>query len=187
MPAGIPPGLCVKCKGYKRLCGLPRCPILERFQAQARAASTVRGAEIRGLTPPGVVVGEAGYPNVRVYYLIAATDDEEDASYREAPREWASRREPLRRIVELRASTPSAAVRAPVRDPGRLYELELTPAALSYGPVDGEALLERRLKARLSFDGVTKPIGPSAPARRIRVTGTPRLERKLEQVMWDDV
>ena len=25
--------LCVRCKGYKRLCGLPYCPLMERFRA----------------------------------------------------------------------------------------------------------------------------------------------------------
>lgn len=187
MPAGIPAALCVRCKGYKRLCGLPRCPILERFQAQARAAVAIRGRELGGLTPPGVVVGEHGYPRVRVYYAIPPTRDPGDAAYREAPREWAARREPLGRIIELRASTPTAALEAPVSDPWRLYELELTPAALSERPVDSEARLSKPPVPRLRFDGVTKPVGPTAPAERVAVTGSPRLPRKLESIIWDDV
>lgn len=186
MPSGIPASLCVRCKGYKRLCGLPRCPILERFQAQTIAASRVQGRELQGLTPPGVVVGEHGYPKVRVYYAIPPTRDPADASYREAAREWAERREPLRRILELRASTPTAAIEAPVTDPWRLYELEVTPAALSSRPVDSEARLARPLVPRLRFDGVTKPVGPSAPAESVAVTGSPSLPGKLESMIWDD-
>ncbi len=186
MPAGIPASLCVRCKGYKRLCGLPRCPILERFQAQTLAATRIHGRELGGLTPPGVVVGEHGYPKVRVYYAIPLTRDPGEAAYREAPREWAARREPLRRIIELRASTPTAAFEASVTDPWRLYESELTPAALSVRPVDSEARLARPPVPRLRFDGVTKPVGPSAPAERIAVTGSPRLPRRLESIIWDD-
>ncbi|GAB6148387.1 Nre family DNA repair protein [Stetteria hydrogenophila] len=186
MPSGIPPSLCVRCKGYKRLCGLPRCPIMERFQAQVAAAARIPGRSLSGLTPPGVVVGEHGYPRVRVYYAIPPTRDPGEAAYREAPAEWAARREPLGRIVELRASTPTAAVEAPVRDPWRLYELELTPAALSSRPVDSEASLSKPPIPRLRFDGVTKPVGPTAPAERVRVTGSPSLHSRLESVIWDD-
>lgn len=186
MPAGIPASLCVRCKGYKRLCGLPRCPILERFHAQTLAATRIQGRELGGLTPPGVVVGEHGYPKVRVYYAIPLTRDPADAAYREAPREWASRREPLRRIIELRASTPTAAFEAQATNPWRLYESELTPAALSLRPVDSEARLARPPVPRLRFDGITKPVGPTAPAERIAVTGSPSLPRKLESLIWDD-
>ncbi len=186
MPAGIPASLCVRCKGYKRLCGLPRCPILERFQAQTLAATRIQGRELGGLTPPGAVVGEHGYPRVRVYYAIPPTRDPADAAYREAPREWASRRVPLRRIIELRASTPTAAFEAQVTDPWKLYESELTPAALSLRPVDSEARLARPPVPRLRFDGITKPVGPTAPAERIAVTGSPSLPRKLESLIWDD-
>ena len=187
MPSGIPAWLCVRCKGYKRLCGLPRCPILERFQAQARAAVLAGGRNVGGLTPPSAVVGESGYPRVKVYYSIAPTMDEGEAAYREAPRDWAERGETLRRIIELRSSTVAAVVEARVAEPWRLYELEAAPAAVSRRPVEGEARLARPPTPQLRFDGVTKPLGPSAPALNLRVTGTPRLEAALEKTLWDDV
>ena len=188
MPAGVPASLCVRCKGYKRLCGLPRCPILERFQAQVSSLHRLASAEeLSGLTPPSVVVGEHGYPTVRVYYAIPPTSEPGDARYRDAPREWASRGEPLHRIISLRASTPHAGLKARVDEPLRLYELEISPAALSTRPVDSEARLARPLKPRLRFDGLIKPVGPSEDAVRVRVTSNPSMHPALEKLYWDDV
>jgi len=182
----VPPELCARCKGYKRLCGLPRCPILDSFRSQVRAVLRSSAGLVEGATPPSSLVGEWGYPKVNVYYMIPPSVRGDRASYYDAPREWSLRNEPLHRIIELRSSLVSASMRVPVTAPERLYELEITPAALSVKPVDSEAELRRPPTPRLVFDGVSKPVGPSSPARRVRVTGTPKLGGKLERMIWDD-
>ncbi len=182
----IPPELCARCKGYKRLCGLPKCPILEAFRAQVSATAKTRGTLVEGATPPGILVGEAGYPNVRVYFLVPPQVYGEEAHYHEAPVEWADRREPLARIISLRGELLSASITLPVRDPYKLYETEIGLAAISSEPVDSEVKLAKPPVPRLSFDGVSKPRGPSAPAEKIRISGNPRLPRPVEKVIWDD-
>jgi len=182
----VPPQLCARCKGYKRLCGLPRCPILDVFRGQVYASTRIRGTQVEGATPPGVLVGESGYPKVRVYYMVPPGVYGEDASYRDAPQLWASRREPLAQIIRLRSELVSATIRAEARDPFQLYTSEIGLATLSEAPVDSEALLAKPPVARLRFDGISKPRGPAAPAREIRVSGDPKLPRPVEKAVWDD-
>jgi len=183
----ISPELCARCKGYKRLCGLPRCPILERFRGQLSASLATRGTELEGYTPPSSVVGEAGYPLLRVYYMVPPGEDERAASYHEAPELWSARREPLHRIIALRSSMVAASLRVDARRPETLYDKEVVHAALSRRPVDSEVVLEKPPTPRLIFDGVSKPVGPSSPARELKIVDNPRLDSKLESLMWDDV
>jgi hypothetical protein len=186
VPRRIPPELCARCKGYKRLCGLPYCPILERFRAQVRALLAISGREVAGYTPPSGVVGERGYPEVRVYYMLPPNEDAEKAYYHEAPREWSLRREPLRKIIELRGSMIAATLKVDVRKTDMLLDSELAYALVSSKPVDSEARLAKPPTPRLTFDGISKPIGPASPAERIRVTGNPKINRKLEELIWDE-
>ncbi len=182
----IPPELCTRCKGYKLLCGLPRCPILDRFRSQIHAVNLVRGSSLEGETPPSLLVGEYGYPRVSIHYMIPPGARGEEAAYHEAPGKWSERREPLSRIIDLRSRMVSATFKARVDDPWKLYELEVSLAAASERPVDSEAELAKPPSPRLVFDGISKPVGPSAPARRVRVASNPRIPRPLDKAIWDD-
>jgi hypothetical protein len=183
----IPPELCTRCKGYKRLCGLPRCPILESFRAQVSVYLKLRGLTASGSTPPSMLVGEYGYPRVNVYYMIPVDVYGESSRIYEDPVAWATRRLGLDDIVRLRSELLSARLEMPVHEPERLYESEVGLAGVSEKPVDSEAELEKAPIPNLRFDGVTKPLGPRAPARRIRVSSNPKLNPVVEKVIHDDV
>ncbi|KUO92214.1 MAG: hypothetical protein AT710_04215 [Thermocladium sp. ECH_B] len=64
MVVRIPSSLCAACKGRRSLCGLPKCPLLERQKAM-KPTLDIRG-NVFGASPPSVVVGESGYPNIHV-------------------------------------------------------------------------------------------------------------------------
>jgi len=183
----ISPELCARCKGYKKLCGLPKCPILEAFRAQVTASTRIKGSLLNGSTPPGILVGEKGYPKVRAYYMIPPGVYGSEAKYYEAPYEWAVKNEPLARIIQLRASLVSASISVEARDPLSLYQSEIGLAALSQKPVDSEVKLVKPPSPRLSFDGISKPRGPTAPALRIKVSGNPQPPKPLEKAIWEDV
>lgn len=187
MPKGVPPDLCVRCKGYKRLCGLAECPILRRFRAQLRALSSVGfpRREVRGSTPPSVVVGETPYPKVPVLLNIPPGVSGEEARKYDDPEGWWGRLS-LGEIVELRSSLLASVIRADARDPWGLYSSEVSVAAVSLRPVDAEAELAKPPIARLSFDGILSPLGPRAPARRVRVVGNAKPHPRLEKLVWDD-
>ncbi len=182
----IPASLCVKCKGYKRLCGLPRCPLLERYYAQVRAARLAGKGEVEGYTPPSAIVGEEGYPKVNVFYMVPPGTPRSHAYYYEAPREWALRGESLEAILRLRSSLVAGVVKVEAGDPWKLYEKELSLAAVSEKPVESEVVLEKPPQPRLRFDAVVKPVGPSSPAREVRIGENPRPPRPLEKLLWDD-
>lgn len=182
----IPPELCTRCKGYKRLCGLPRCPILDKFRAQARVVSSISGEELQGYTPPSMLVGEQGYPRVNVYLLLPPGASMEESRLHEDPIGWSLSKTPLARIIEYRGGMVGAGLRVYARDPWMLYEKEISLAVASTRPVDTEARLKRMPLPRLRFDGLTKPLGPTAPARDVRVSGSPKLHSRLEKRIWDD-
>ncbi len=185
----IPPSLCARCKGYKRLCGLPYCPILEKFRRQVEAVSRLpRLDEVYGDTPPSIVVGESGFPQtLPIFYSIPPQVHGMEARSYDNPPEWAARRIPLRQILDYRAGMISASMRVPVNEPEKLYEREISLAAVSLKPVDSEAKLEKQPIPVLRFDGILAPQSPSAPAQSIRVGGNPTLHPKLERIIWDDV
>lgn len=185
----IPAELCARCKGYKLLCGLPRCPILARVQSQAMSLSRIRdGRHVEGSTPPSALVGERGYPSVRLHFMLPPSVWGDEASRYEDPPGWAERRTPLDVILKLRSGLVAATLRVNARRPHEvLYSSELGLATLSQAPVDSEASLARPPSPRLTFNGYTKPMGPTAPAERIRVVGNPKLHRRLDKLLWDDV
>ncbi len=182
----IPPELCARCKGYKRLCGLPRCPILEMFQSQARAILNIKGPEVSGATPPGALVGEMGYPRINVYFFIPPGVNDPTAKIYDDPISWSREKYTLARILRLRSSLLGAKITADVKNPMKLYENELGIAVLSEKPVSTEAILGKIPIPRLRFTGITKPMGPTAPARKILVEEDPRMHPRLEKLLWDD-
>ncbi|KSW12287.1 hypothetical protein CF15_05940 [Pyrodictium occultum] len=183
----IPPQLCTRCKGYKKLCGLPVCPILEKFRFQAEAVARIRGGrEIEGSTPPSIVVGEAGYPRVPLLYNIPPGVRGEEAQLYDAPDLWREKLPSLRELLQLRSSLVSTITRVDARAPWRLYEKEISIAAVSERPVDSRAMLSKPPLPGLRFDGMLAPQGPSAPAEKIEVEESPRPPRKLEKLVWDD-
>ncbi|AEM39213.1 protein of unknown function DUF650 [Pyrolobus fumarii 1A] len=188
MPGGkVPAALCARCKGYKRLCGLPQCPILARFRAQVFAVAKITSGDVvEGDTPPSLVVGEEGYPRVPVLYQVPPGEQGDSAKWHDDPVDWAGKRVKLDVILELRSRLVGGVERLDVRQPWVLYEKEIGLAAVSETPVSSEVLLARRPVPRLVFDGMTAPQGPAAPAREIRVTGNPKPPRKIEKLVFDD-
>lgn len=184
----IPPELCTRCKGYKLLCGLPSCPILDRLRSQARSLQRAGWSrDLEGSTPPSILVGERGYPRIRLYYMVPPTVSGPHARQYDDPVGWRAGRTPLSVIVKLRSELVSGALQVDARSHyDRLYELEITPAALSNSPVYSHVELSRLPVPRLHFDGQTKPLGPTAPASRVVVEDSPRLHPRVERSFWDD-
>ena len=183
----IPVSLCVRCKGYKRLCGLPRCPLLESFQARIKAVTLASSGSLEGATPPSIIIGEAGYPRVPILYGVPPGKYDAEARVYGDVKLWAAKRYTLTHILRLRSSTIYATTRVDVRNPFKLYEAEIALAAVSVKPVETEAKLRSLPVPRLSFDNIVEPSGPLAPAAYVRVEGDPKPPRRLEKLVWDDV
>lgn len=183
----IPPELCARCKGYKRLCKLPRCPILESFQAQVRTYMRLRGLDAHGSTPPSILVGEFGYPKVKIYYMVPVGVFGDNARLYEDPVGWSIRGESLANIIKFRSELLSGEVQVSIDKPEILYEKEFGLAGLSVDPVDSEVKLAKPPIPTLRFDGLTKPLGPRAPANTTKITSNPKIPLQVEKIIWDDL
>ena len=186
MPKRIPQSLCLRCKGYRKLCGISRCPILDRITTHYKLTSEIKSRNIYGSTPPSVIVGEKGYPTVPVLYNVPPKVIGEEAKKFDNPSEWWGRLS-LADITKLRFSMVSSIIKAKVKDPWSLYEKEISLAAISSRPVASEAILAKKITPRLRFDGILAPIGPSAPAEKISISENPSIPRIVEKLIWDDV
>ncbi len=182
----VPPHLCVRCKGYRKLCGLPVCPIMERFRANIKAIMSVRGREVEGATPPSVIVGEAHYPNVPVIFNVPPNVRDDSAKKFDDPLGWWGKVS-LDEIIRRRAQQVASIVKVKVTDPFKLYDNEVSVAAVSLKPVESEAVLRRPPRPKLTFSAGLDPVGPAAEAEEVRVVGNVCLPRPLEKIIWDDL
>ena len=186
MPARISPTLCAQCKGSRRLCGRIKCPILVRLEAQLDLEEKLRRNVVFGATPPEILVGEFGYPEVRVGPLIPPILDDEVAAEYGNPSEWYGKK--LEDIIKIRSKIVRASFKVKVREASTLSSrlLNLTQElAMSIKPVDTEAHFHKPPTPRIAFDGVLSPIGPSANIRKLIIAENPSVPKRVEQAIYD--
>ncbi len=176
MPKKIDPSLCVRCKGSKLLCGLSKCPILERIASHKKIG---RKDYLEGDSPPSALTGERGYPTVWVGPAI----EPGELTLPEDPRRWI--RTPLHEIVRTMSSRVNVGFKLNVRrvDDPKLEEVRW--ATLSVEPVGMEAKLVKPISPQLKFDGVLAPVGPRALAKSLIVENEPKIPSKLEKLVYD--
>ncbi|ABL78343.1 Nre family DNA repair protein [Thermofilum pendens] len=180
------PYLCARCKGSRRLCGLPYCPILVRARELAGVYERVRGRrELEAPSPPSVLVGEKGYPYIRVGVNLVGGEEGSPSLY-EDPGAWWGRLD-LYEVLRLRASMVySYGVYSASRAVGRVGE-SVREAALSLKPVESEAVFRRPPDFSMRFDPLLKPVGFSAEVERLSVVSNPYIPRRVDQLIEDRV
>lgn len=159
---------CVECKG-KGLCGLPRCPIVSRFHAQA-AAMKKPSSSYQGRSP-SVFIGSFGYPDIRGGPLLINDSDN--------PTDWIRQNLGMEEIVGLRARTLRGSSALPAVA-GGLQEI-----ALSTVPLDVDVAFERPVSFSLSFDGTVAPVGMTGTVKTMDVIGSARVERAVDRITSD--
>ena len=157
---------CAECKG-KGLCGLPRCPIITRFHAQAaiRPASTYHGSS------PSVFIGSFGYPSVQGGPLLVNDSDN--------PPDWLASNLTMEEIVGIRARTIRGRSVLPAVA-GNLQEI-----ALSANPLDVDVAFEKPVAFSLNFDGTVAPVGFTGSVKTLEIAGNPRVERVVDRITSD--
>ena len=157
---------CAECKG-KGLCGLPRCPIITRFHAQAaiKPASTYHGSS------PSVFIGSFGYPDVQGGPLLINESDN--------PPDWLTSNLTMEEIVGIRART--------IRGRSVLHAVagNLQEIALSAQPLDVDVAFEKPVSFSLNFDGTVAPVGFSGSVKTLEIAGNPRVERVVDRITSD--
>lgn len=149
------------------MCGLPRCPIVSRFQSQAaiRPSSSYQGSS------PSIFIGSAGYPAVNGGPLLINDSDN--------PPEWLSRNLGIEDIVGIRART----IRG--NSPVHRFTDTLQEIALSSRPLDVDVAFERPVSFAMTFDGTVAPVGLSGAVKKLDVVGSARVERIVDKITSD--
>ncbi|MDD1682330.1 MAG: hypothetical protein LUO98_00725 [Methanoregula sp.] len=157
---------CAECKG-KGMCGLPRCPIISRFHAQAavKPASSYQGSS------PSVFIGSYGYPDVRGGPLLINDTDN--------PPDWIRNNLGMEEIVNLRART--------IRGSAGLHRIggDLQEIALSSHPLDVDVYFERAVAFSLNFDGTVAPVGFSGAVKTMDLIGSAMVGRVVDRITSD--
>jgi DNA repair protein NreA len=157
---------CVQCKG-KGMCGLPRCPIVSRFHAQAAAKprDSYQGAS------PSVFIGSFGYPDVRGGPLLINDTDN--------PPDWIRAGLGMEEIVGIRART--------IRGSAGLQKVggSLQEIALSSIPLDVDIAFEKPIEFSLNFDGTIAPVGFSGAVKTLDLVGSAKVGRSVDRITSD--
>ena len=157
---------CAQCKG-KGMCGLPRCPVVSRFNAQvaSKPSSSYQGSS------PSVFIGSFGYPDVRGGPLLINDSDN--------PPDWIRNNLGMEEIVGIRARSIRGNSFLP-RLAGGLQEI-----ALSSVPIDVDVTFERPVEFSLNFDGTVAPVGFSGALKKMDLLGSAKVGRAVDRITSD--
>jgi DNA repair protein NreA len=157
---------CVQCKG-KGMCGLPRCPIVSRFQSQVtlKPSSSYQGSS------PSVFIGSFGYPDVNGGPLLINDNDH--------PPDWLARNLGIEDIVGIRARTIRGS------SPVHRFTDTLQEIALSSRPLDVDVAFEKPVTFSMTFDGTVAPVGLSGAVKEIDLVGSATVGRQVDKITSD--
>ncbi len=164
------------------LCGKPYCPILVKARSMARPMLQITSPRIEGTSPPGVFVGQIGYPKVYVGPMVPPYRG--DTEVLDTPELWGDKG--IQEIVDYRFSLIRGKVRTNVyaaREGGKLLDT-LQEIAMSKHPVDAEAVLTKLPYGVLTLSGEVQPFGPSAPLRSFAASDA-SVDHRIEDAFYD--
>ncbi|MEM4540995.1 MAG: hypothetical protein QXP46_05815, partial [Archaeoglobaceae archaeon] len=167
------PKLCILCRG-RMLCNLPYCPMLSGYRIKV----DFNLKEIFGSSPPALFVGRANYPKVRVCPALPPVVG--DTTLYDKPELWAEM--PIEKILDFRYSLIHGQFIADVRNPRSREADILQEISLYEKPVELEVIFEKPPAPKVLFDDSTPPMGPSAPAKDVRICSTPKAPKVVEEV-----
>ena len=105
-------GLCIICKGARRLCGKDRCPLMIKFYSQQKTAPLIDFKDLSGSCPPAVFVGRYGYPKVDIGPLLPPFHG--DTSIMDKPEQWVGKS--IDEITDMRFGLVRGKVRIDAKD-----------------------------------------------------------------------
>jgi DNA repair protein NreA len=178
----ISPELCVKCKG-KLLCGLKKCPIIQKSFSSTKLVSSIKNNSFSGATPPGFFVSWQNYPKVAVAPLSAIP--EEISPISDKPEEWFGLSQ--EEIISFRENLLRSYKTIPVSlasNPN--YELlDFQEIAMSESIIDLDVSLKKIPKIETNFDSFSAPMGPSAELEKISFANNNRIPKKVDYFFSD--
>jgi len=175
-------GLCVICKGSRRLCGKDRCPLMIKFYSQSKTLPLLNLKDLEGCSPPAVFVGRYGYPKVDIGPLVPPEFG--DTSIMDKPERWVGKS--IDEIVDFRFRLVRGKFRIDATDfksAGKIVD-NIQELALTERPLEVEANFTQRPRGRVVLDDEVQPFGPSARMESMTIANS-KFERNLEKAFYD--
>jgi len=175
---------CAVCRGMLNLCGLGRCPLIQRIQTSMKVKELVKSDTVFGASPPSVFVGEWSYPQVHVGPMVPPVVDV-DTSIMDDPSQWLGKT--VDQIIDYRVSLIRSHSRIKVTQAARpTKHLQVTQElAMASLPVDTEIKLTKVPVPKIVFSQWTPPMGPTAPLREVKLTENPKVHPKVDYITSD--
>jgi hypothetical protein len=175
-------GLCVVCKGSRRLCGKDRCPIIVKVNYYLKSVPLMSSEDISGASPPSVFIGRIGYPNVYAGPLVPPVEG--DTSMFDLPELWFGKS--MDEIVAFRSMLIRGKQRVHVQkfsEAGKIIQ-GTRELALAIKPVDVELSLTKKPHGSIFLSDEIQPFGPSAPIRDLKISNT-TWDQQIEKAYSD--
>ncbi len=176
--------LCIYCKGGRNLCGLGKCPLLDRIKVERKMIEIKDG--FFGPSP-SIFVGRSGYPNVFVGPLgnMASSDTGETGSgLPDDPRNWFGRG--YDEIIEKRSLVLRSKYMQSVFSKSRFVQ-DTKLLAMAEKPTDVEMQFKGKPVYRMSFSDVANPMGPSVSVKKVNIAENVRVAPFVEKIVSDEM
>lgn len=169
-----PADLCVVCKGTKKLCGNAFCPILQRINTQVGIKDKVK--EYVFGPSREIFIGSYDYPYVS-YGPLASIEGNPVGV-----KELYGR--PYEDIINIR----SIMVRGKrFATHNKRIKKDMQEVAMSIRPTDVEMKFTRKPSMRIQFSSLIQPMGPSAPLHMFRQAENPKIPKKVDQIIDENL
>jgi len=169
-----PADLCVVCKGTKKLCGQSFCPILKRIDVQIGFKQKIK-EQVFGPSQE-VFVGSYGYPYVSFGPL--ATVEGKPMGVRDLYGK------PYDEIIEKRSGMVRGKKFA---TESKRMKRDMQEVALSIKATDVEMKFTKKPTMAIQFSSLVQPMGPSAPLFSFRQAENPKIPKKVDSVVDENL
>ncbi len=180
--------LCIACKGSRLLCGRKSCPILTA--ALKRRTEVDKLATTQEFFGPStsIFVGRRGYPSVGVGPLTVMESEElsVEIGRMEEPSEWFAQGLDMEKIIELRSATLRANRSENIASRSK-FVTDMSEIAMAERPTDVELVLRGKPTFKFSFSDIMQPTGVSMVVENMRVADNPKIPKKVDRIVSDDI
>lgn len=169
-----PADLCVVCKGTKKLCGQAFCPILKRIDAQVGFKNKV-SEHVFGPSQE-VFVGSYGYPYVSFGPLASVEDRPVGVKSLYG--------KPYTEIINARSTMVRGKKFA---TESKRMKRDMQEVAMSIRATDIEMKFTKKPNMAIQFSSLVQPMGPSAPLFSFRQAENPKIPKRVDTVIEENL
>ena len=169
--------LCIYCKGGRNLCGLGKCPLLDKVRMEQKIKEIPEDGFFG--PSPSIFVGRIGYPNIFVGPL-----GDMGSNLGENPSGWFGK--DYEEIIEKRSFVLRSKYKQNIFSKSRFVE-ENQLLAMARRPTDVELDFKNKPVYRLSFSDMVRPMGPSVSINKMTIAENVKVPVKIEKIVSDEI